>query len=273
MQSDRQEELEKLSTQQLDQMLQAQLQQEDADPAEVKRILGVLKEREKDMPVEIGDTERLAWQRYKAREKECVDKPARKRSRILRVACIAAIFCVLTVAAAYEVEAEGLWGRLVRWTDSVIEFFSPDHASGGQKEYEFRTDHPGLQQVYDTVTELGVEEPVVPMWLPEGYALIFCQDMITDNQKTLMTAFQNGEKVINYNVSVCSEGVLSQYQKDETELKLVEFGDVNHYIVKNNDKWVAVWTKDNIECSISVDCQEDELYKILRSVYDKEEAT
>lgn len=273
MQSDRQEELEKLSTQQLDQMLQAQLQQEDADPAEVKRILGVLKEREKDMPAEIGDTERLAWQRYKAREKEGADKPARKRSRILRVACIAAIFCVLTVAAAYEVEAEGIWGRLVRWTDSVIEFFSPDHASGGQKEYEFRTDHPGLQQVYDTVTELGVAEPVVPMWLPEGYALAFCKEMNSDNKTTVTAFFQNGDKVINYNLAAYSENVLNQYQKDETELKLVEFGGINHYIVRNTDTWVAVWTKDNIECSISVDCQEDELYKILRSVYDKEEAT
>lgn len=272
MQSNNGEALEQLSTQQLDQMLQASLEKEDADPAEVNKILGVLKEREKDMPVEAGDREKLAWQRYKAREREGADRPAKKYKWVLRAACIVAVLCVLTVAIAHNAQAEGVWGRIVRWTDSVIEFFSPDYASGGQQAYEFQTEHPGLQQVYDTVTQLGVTDPVVPMWLPEGYDLIFCQKIETDNKITVMSAFQNGEKLLNYNVAVYSEGVLNQFQKDETGAKKIEFGGIDHCVVRNNDKWVAVWTKDKIECSISIDCQEDELYQILRSIYDKEEA-
>ena len=49
-----------------------------------------------------------------------------------------------------------------------------------------------------------------------------------------------------------------------------EAAGIDHFIVKNTDAWVVVWTKDNIECSISVDCQEDELDRILRSIYTKE---
>ena len=41
-----------------------------------------------------------------------------------------------------------------------------------QPEYVFETDHPGLQQIYDAVVEMGVTEPVVPMWVPEGYDLV-----------------------------------------------------------------------------------------------------
>ncbi len=272
MQTEHDKDLEQLSTQQLDQMLQETLEKEDADPAQVKEILAVLKEREKDMPVTVGDQEKLAWQRYKAREKEAAKKPARKWGMALRVAGIAVALMVLLVSISTQAEAETFWERLVRWTDSVISFFSPDYASNEPQPYEFRTDHPGLQQIYDTVAGLGVTDPVVPMWLPEGYTLILCQDMKSANKTTVVAAFQNGDKLINFNIDVYFAGVNNQYQKDETDVKIVEFKGIEHRIVRNTDAWVAIWAQDQIECSISIDCQEDELYKILRSVYDKEEA-
>lgn len=270
--TDRHGELEKLPTQQLDQMLQAELQKEDADPAEAIAILTVLREREKHMPAEIGDNEKQAWRRYRAREKEGADKPAKKPNWVLRIASVAAVFCVLIIAIAYHVEAEGFWDRLARWTDSVIEFFSPEHSSGWQQSYEFRTDHPGLQQVYDTAVEIGITEPVVPMWLPEGYTAVSCKEMTSDNKTTVTAYFQNEDKVINYNLAVYSKGVPNQYQKDKTDTTVFEIEGISHYILRNTDAWVTVWTKENIECSISVDCQKDELYKILRSIYDKEDA-
>ena len=262
-------DLEKLPTQQLDQMLQ----DEDADPETIKHILTVLQEREKDIPLTVTDAERQAWCRYKLREKEGMDKPTKKQNWVLRVASVAVVFLVLTVAIAHSVKAEGIWERIVRWTDSVIEFFSPDYAGGGRQAYEFQTDHPGLQQIYDTATKMGVTDPVVPMWLPEGYTLAFCERIDTDNKVTLMSVFRYGEKALNYNIAIYSEGVLNQYQKDETVEKMFEVQGIKHYIVRNIDKWVAVWTKENIECSISVDCQEDELYKTLRSIYYKEETS
>ena len=271
--TDREEELEQLSTQQLDHMLQAKLQKEDADPTEVRAILKVLEEREKNMPTQMDDVDQLAWQKYQSRVKEDSDKPIKKQKWILRAACIAAVLCVLSVAVSYNVEAESFWGRIVRWTDSILEIFSPEAPSSEEEVYSFRTNHPGLQQVYDAVTGLGVTEPVVPMWLPEGYELVFCQEINTKNKTTLMAGFQNDEKMISYNVAVYSEGVANQYQKDEAEKKVVDIDSVSHYIVRNYDFWVAVWTKENIECSISIDCQEDELYKVLRSIYDKEEAS
>lgn len=272
MQTEQNNALEERSTQQLDQMLQETLEKEDADPAQVKKILAVLKEREKDMPVTVSDREKLAWQRYQAREKEAASKGARKWSMVLRVAGIAVALVVLLVSVSTQAQAETFWERLVRWTDSVISFFSPDYAGEEQQPYEFRTNHPGLQQIYDMVAGLGVTDPVVPMWLPEGYTLIFCEKFDTKNKTTIMAGLQNGDKVINYNVAVYVEGVNNQYQKDDTEVKVFEFEGIEHCVVRNTDAWVVIWTQDKIECSISVDCQEDELYKILRSVYDKEEA-
>ena len=57
----------------------------------------------------------------------------------------------------------------------MFAFFSPDEPTQAIEEYEFRTEHPGLQEVYDAVAGLGVTEPVVPMWIPEGYTLFMCR--------------------------------------------------------------------------------------------------
>ena len=48
---------------------------------------------------------------------------------------------------------------------------------------------------------------------------------------------------------------------------LYEKNGMNFYITQNNDSWVAVWTKENIECFLTLDCQEDTLRRILGSIY------
>ena len=267
----RQRELEQISTQQLDQMLQEELEKEDCDPVEVKAILAVLRSREESISDEISDTAKLAWQKYQSHIKERADKPMRKPKWILRAACVAVLLGALMITVSYEAQAGGFLERLVQWTVSVIEFFNPQSDEPDEQEYVFETDHPGLQQVYDAVTKLGVTDPVVPMWLPEGYSIIVCREMKSEKKTTLITVFQNEEKVMNYNLAVYSEKAPNRYQKDETGVQAIEIKGIDHFIVKNTDAWVVVWTKDNIECSISVDCQEDELHKILRSVYDKED--
>lgn len=266
----RRRELEQISIPRLDQMLQEELEKADANPVEVKAILAELKAREENRSDEISDAAKLAWQKYQSHIKESADKPMRKPKWILRAACVAAILSALTITVSYEAKAGGFFEKLVQWTDSVIEFFNPNTDESNEQEYVFETDHPGLQQVYDAVTQLGVTDPVVPMWLPEGYSIIVCNEMRTEKKTTLFTAFQNEEKVLNYNVAIYSEKAPNRYQKDEAGVQAIEINEIDHFIVKNNELWVVVWTKENIECSISVDCQEDDLDRILRSIYTKE---
>lgn len=56
-------ELEMLSTQLLDQMLQEELRNVDDDPDVVNLILDILKEREKDTPTPISSAEKIAWEK------------------------------------------------------------------------------------------------------------------------------------------------------------------------------------------------------------------
>ena len=269
--AERRRELEGLSTQLLDQMLREELQNVDGDPDIVNLILDILKEREKDMPTPIGSTEKIAWEKYMAKTKEKGDRPTNKRIWALRVASIVLVASILFVSISSEATAEPFWERIAKWTDSVFAFFSPDEPTQDVEEYQFRTEHPGLQEVYDAVTELGITEPVVPMWIPEGYTLLSCRTVNSLKKTTLTSFFQNGDKVISFNVAIYSEDVPNEYQKDDTEEKEFYHNGTKFHIIKNNTMWVTVWTMRNIECSISVNCQEDEVYKMIRSIYESEE--
>lgn len=268
--AERRRELEGLSTQLLDQMLREELQNVDGDPDIVNLILDILKEREKDMPTPIGSTEKIAWEKYKEKMKG-KSEPKNKKIWMLRAASIVLVVSVLFLSISSEATAEPFWERIAKWTDSVFAFFSPDEPTQDVEEYQFRTEHPGLQEVYDAVTELGITEPLVPMWIPEGYTLLSCRTVNSLKKTTLTSFFQNGEKVINFNVDIYSEDVPNEYQKDGTEETEFEHNGTRYHIIKNNKMWVIVWTMRNIECSISVDCQEDEVYKMIRSIYESEE--
>ena len=74
-----------------------------------------------------------------------------------------------------------------------------------------------------------------------------------------------------YIVDIYHDDALHSFQRDETQLRQLELYETTFNIIHNNDLWVVVWTVDNIECSIFVDCSEDDLYKILKSIYEMEE--
>jgi len=260
------EMLKQHSAQQLEQLLRHELNKEEPDSDMALLLLEELKlRRQADTePPELTPEAEQAWQNYRAKASP-PPKPVARRW-LLRAAGFAVLLGLLVGAMSYEVEAEPLWKRLVRWTDSVIEFFGPGER-GTDAEYVFRTEHPGLQQVYDTVTQLGVTQPVVPMWLPEGYELALCKQGNTSRKTTLTAVFEKNEKSVTFNIAVYSQNITNQYQKDSGQTIVMDIADIEHYLVKNKDTWVAIWTVENIECSVMIDCQEDEFYKVLRSIY------
>ena len=265
------EMIEQMPTDQLDQMLQYELEKRPVDEAAVRLIMGVLEEREQDVPVEMNDRIEAAWAKYQAQI------PLRGRSRFFlpgwitrAVAAAVAVVILIFLVMPQDVEAESFWERLNRWTDSVFEFFAPGDTTRIAEDYVFRTDNPGLQQVYDTVTALGVTGPVVPMWLPDGFELVECKVTDTPSKTFVYACFSNGLNKATLDIAICSTQSLRQYSKDETNAVTCEMLGVVHNILHNENWWTAVWTKEQLECAIAIDCQEETLYKILKSIYTME---
>lgn len=261
-------ELEAASSEQLRVMLHAETEKEVPDDDLVLAILHILEEREPDMLEPASAREEAAWKLFRKRVNSRKRRNLFSGRSLTNVAALLMISGLLMAAIPNQAQADSWWDRIARWSDDFFSFFREEaEETFRQEEYEFQTDNPGLQQVYDAVVEMGVTEPVVPMWLPEGYELV---DIITDVMpeiKTVTTWFADSEGTIIFQLSVLSTDSNGQYMKDNTPVMTVEKYNTTYNIMRNNDIWVIAWLKDNIECSLAVDCQEDVLHEILDSIY------
>ena len=252
-------------------MLHEELRKEQPDGQLIRLIGSVLRERERDTLPEITPEIQKAWEQYQ--EKTNPQQSATKRVRTYVVRAASLILVLLTLAALLpkQAEAMNIFERFIAWTSDVFSLLSPSERGKQEDTYEFRTDNPGLQQVYDKVTELGVTVPVVPSWLPEGYALKECHVTETPAKTYLFVSFFNGITDAVYELSIYNGNVTSVYSKDANIVRVVEMNNIEHTMMHNNDFLVAVWTTENIECAISIDCKEDELNRILKSIYTMED--
>lgn len=270
----RREELEKLSSQQLDEVLCAELGKECADKNVVLGILEILESREKDMPLPeypVASEARIryeAWNEGASFEREVRPK---KKPWIANAAVIALVLLMFSTMAPKALGAENIFDLFARWTESIFAFFGHDseETTAPELEYEFRTDNPGLQELYDTVTELGITQPVVPQWLPEGYELTELKVDKTQGRAKIHACFTSGAQEILVTVRVLVDSFDYGYHKDRTDVELHECGGVQHYIMWNDSLIKAVWNVEKAECSICTE-QLSGLYQIINSIYCEE---
>lgn len=262
------------STEQLDERLARELQKEFPEEETVRMILAILKDREKGHPVEITPEVEQAWSKYQDASKviaESRTNPRRIPSWLVRAASIVLVLLLLAAALPQNAQADNIWERFARWTSEVFEFFSPHAKEAVQKPYEFKTEHPGLQQIYDTVVEMGITEPVVPMRLPEEYELIEQEVHEIMGCEFLLVTLSDGTNEVIIEIKKFDALIPGQYEKDDTEVKVLEIQGNVHYVMHNRGRWNVVWTKNSLECCLSIDCQEDMLYDVLKSIYGMEE--
>ncbi len=258
-----------LPAEELDQILQAELEKEHPNEEVVLPILRILEEREKDYPVE--KTPEVLALLEKIRKHETSSKQSKsKRGLIAGIAALAAVVCIVVMAIPRTVGADSVMDVLFRWTGSIFEFFTPEQdATNPPVDYLFETENPGLQQLYDKVTELGVTESVVPMWLPEGFVLSELKELPMPGGSKMCGEFKNGSDavLITYRIST---DIYPKVEKEETGVELFETAEVSHFIVENEDNLSVTWTVDGVECLLNTNIAKEDLYTIIKSIYRSE---
>lgn len=255
---------QQMPTEKLDQLLQAELEKEHPNEEVVLPILRELEEREKDIPVEttpevLEILERLS--KHNTSSKQSIHK----RKWLAGVAAVAAVACIVVMTLPRTVGAESLLDVLFRWTSSIFEFIDPDK-SYPNADSDFTTDNPGLQQLYDKVTELGVTVPVVPMWLPEGFTLSELKEMPMAGGTRVHGEFENGSNsvLITYRIST---DISPKVEKEDTGVEVFETGEVSHFIMDNDNNLSIIWAVDGVECSILTDIAQEDVYNLIKSIY------
>ena len=266
-----QQMLEQLPTDTLREMLDKELHTEPVNGDSIRLILNILRQREKTPEVVMTPALEKAWEKYQTDTDkiwEPYQRTRRIRSWAMKAAAAAAVLGLLIVPIVpQDAGAESLWDAFVRWTTGIVEFFGPKDNADRIVEYEFNTDNPGLQQVYDAVVELGITTPVVPMWLPEGYELV---EFFVDESPAVTrvhSRFTHEDGVIVYFVDIYDTEVARMYQKNDAEAQLHEYGGTHHYFINNTNTVSVVWTIDKVECFMSTTGQEDVLVKAIKSIY------
>lgn len=272
----RREDLEALSSQRLDDLLQAEMKKDSKNTKAILQILSILEKREAGDPandVDVSD----AWAEFEegcanARDEvKLLDISARKGRKPRRwVSTVVAASVVAVVLVLFTPRAEGaenLFTRIGRWTQSVFEFFDSFGDADPGEEYVFKTDDPNLQQIYDAVAEQGVTKPVVPTWIPEGYEMTELKVTKTLMSKKVYAGLITDDSFITISIEIYDEERSNKYAKDELDAAEWEMAGVTHYVMPNENNWLAAWTVDNVECLVLMDCPEGVLYKMLRSIY------
>ena len=258
---------QQMPTEELDKALQAELQKEHPDEEVVLPILHELEEREKDFPAETAP-EVLAIRNKLNKHDTSSKQSIHKRRWLAGIAAAAAVICLIIMISSPTAQAENILDILFRWTNSIFEFTDPNKIYPNV-DGDFVTDNPGLQQLYDKVTELGVTEDVVPMWLPEGFVLSEMKELPMPGGISVFGRFENGSDEISITYRITGE-TSSTVEKEEIGVELFEFRKVSHFIVENEDALSVTWKVDGVKCVINASVSKEEIYTIIKSIYRSE---
>lgn len=259
--------LKEMSSERISQLIQEETSKDSPNDDLVLMALDILEDREKENPIELGSKGKSAWKKYQSKVRSRDRKTALIWRPLIQVASVLVAVTLLFALLPTQANAETWWERLARWTDDFFSFFNPNESEKQEDEYVFQTDNEGLQQIYDAVVELGLNEPVVPMWLPTGYEMV---NLIIDKipkQYFVVSNFTIGDKQVIFHIRIYDEERPYQYYKDDDTIKTYEQAGIVHYIMRNNERYTVTWTIDKVECALSIDCQEDTLFKIIDSIY------
>ena len=271
--------LEQLSTEQLEDILRADLASEDQENDEaVFHILEVLEKREKENPTgRLPDTDQ-AWkefqQYYNIPEGEgqslypVRSDPERhsaptstKRSRRFRprkILIVAAVL-VLMFGSMLTAQAAGVdvFGAIGRWTEETFHF-------------DIVQDNDRTSLFQETATQAKIPQDFVPTWVPDGFEGAEPQvDTVENYMTSIICVYSNQEKTYSvdiehyYNKADIETLVI---EKDDTNVCSYESNGKTFYIMSDMEYLTATWTDGVFVETISGQLSMDEIKQIIDSI-------
>ncbi len=263
---------------------------EDQDVEEMEKILAVLREK---TPFEHPRTAEEMWAEIKAEHAEEIASlgihekkdteeviknepvvaelraesestmPRLKSVRgVIRVAIIAAAMVVFIILATVTASAFGydLWSWVPRWNNDVLSF-------GGKESEpnEFYDSSP----IVKALEELGIDEPIFPHWLPEGFESDY--SIVETNPIFLHEIFYNGDRRISITIEPNNHQETGIYEKDDAIPYEYYVNAKPHYILSDNDQYTAIWETEHFCILVVSNISLEELKQILDSVYEVKE--
>jgi len=253
-------------------LLRSEMDKRPLNDALIREILAILRQRESETtPVELTEEELAVWEDIEAqcaseKERAKQERSAARRTRTICLGTVAACLVVLMVVLPPAFGAHSIIDLSKQIANGLLTLFCPEDIG---KDYVFRTEHPGLQELYDTVTEYGVTAPVVPMWLPEGFVLEEIKVDKLPSRVKVYSSFLCADKFFLLNINLVGSISVSSFESNNSEYDSVELDGMPFYITTNMDSISIIRETEKTTCSISTNLSREECYNILRSIQGK----
>lgn len=181
------------------------------------------------------------------------------RHTALRTALVAVIAAACLLSCMVVVQAAGLdvFGSIARWTDSLFGF-------GAIGEPAASPSPTGTQEV--TVEYIETLLPTVPDGFVMGEPEVF-EDAETGCIEYWVGYF-NGDKMIAFSAVEQYDDAMSEYQKDDQDVKIVNIDGQAFYAFMNNGYASAAWRISALECYINTNLTLGELIDIILISYE-----
>lgn len=276
--------LEQLSTEQLEDILRADLASEDQENDEaVFHILEVLEKREKENPTgRLPDTDQ-AWKEFQQyynipegegqslypvrSDPETQPAPTstkkNRRFRPRKVLVVVAVL-VLMFGSMLTAQAAGVdvFGAIGRWTEEKFHFEITPASEDGTTDYTFR----------EASRKRGLPQNLIPTWYPKGFESSEpIDDSVEDYVDSVYCEYINKEENRSYLAMVSryfdSEAIAAAvYEKDDTEVELYESKGRTFYIMSNLDSMTATWSDGILSIDIIGQLEVNQIKRIIDSI-------
>ena len=158
---------------------------------------------------------------------------------------------------------ENIFIVLGKWTDEVFSYYNkPDYSD--QVKYD-------LEELEGVIEASCKTTSVVPKWLPEGFELISTEMQSNQDCTNVIAVFSAPDRSIYFLCSAVFDGAQTHYEKDSPDAIKYIYQGQPFYIMTNTDNVFCTWAFDNIECQIWGDLTEEEVHRMIESIFNEEE--
>lgn len=291
--------LDQLSTQELREILRADIDSpESGDDEAIFYILEVMDRREREHPSDASSDLDRCWNDFQTlyhtpegagrslyptedpeESKETPQASVHGRRRV-RWVVLAAVVALLVVSLTVPVAGfANLFEMIGTWTAQQFTLIPSEEGPGGYtKDFEGaqvfeKTPGDELRQM---LAEYGITEAVVPTWMPEGFKIqgeVFVEELPAPQNVQLFALYSDGENSISISIVQYTDKVESTvYEKTGDNPTVYIAGGIEHHLFQCSDNftsWAAVWSNENLECSINTTLTIADLEKVLDSIYEE----
>lgn len=249
--------------------------EQESDTELILHVMEVLANRRRNIN-NTGKTAQESWESFQKHylpaeeelpectsEAETSEKPAHPwLSRLIAAAAaIVLVLCVPQTAKAFSWEE--LWNVVTRWARETFSFVNSENEEVSDPNPSYDGEYKSLQ---DVLRENNRDYSLVPVWIPDGYALEKVEKVITPVREIYRALYIDGDKQLKIRVQTYASSDPYNVEVGEDIIEIYEVSGVDYYIFSNVDQLRFVWTINSYECNVSGNLSLDEAKKMIDSI-------